>query len=101
MNETRPRAYINGKHNPEYTRWWRRMNPESAYRWQKSAKGKAANKKAKAAQRARARDNNKLANKGEVICVGCRRLFTEVYAINNGFSFRPGRNRITCTDCSI
>ena len=88
----KPPSRINGKPNPEYPKWWRKANPEKWALIHRRGQKKYA--------KGTLHDRNVIANKDEVFCLECQRLFYHEDALVNGFRFlRGGSNRVICNEC--
>jgi hypothetical protein len=91
----RPPALIGGKRNPEYMRWYRRMNPESVTKYNHSEKAKACRKryapKVKAARHAAGqRDEN------QTKCVECGMVYDRMEARVRGYRILKGNRGYNC-----
>ena len=97
----RPPALIGGKRNPEYTRWYRRMKPESVTNYNRSEKAKACRKRYYPKAQAAMHDSGKITPRNECKCVECGMTYKRDDAILRGFRFlKYARNRVVCDECA-
>lgn len=88
----RPPARLNGKANPEYSRWYRRANPEK-YRKQHD--------RDEAIKKHRDHEANKRVFRDECLCAECGMIFKRDDAILRGFRFlKYAGNRVLCDECA-
>ena len=83
--------------NPEYTRWYRKLKPESVRNYNASEKHKACVKRFGNAEHER----NNVARRDECRCVECGMIFKRDDAILRGFRFlKNAGNRVVCDECA-
>jgi hypothetical protein len=90
-----------GKVNPEYTRWYRRMKPESVTNYNHSEKAKACRARHYSKAQAAMHDNGKVTPRNECKCVECGMTYKRDDAILRGFRFlKTAGNKVVCDECA-
>ena len=91
--QTKPKSKINGVHNPEYRRWWRREHP---------AQSLALIRRASEKWKAKVHETNERCSRDETKCIGCGRVYSkENVLLEPGFKILRGMigTRCICPDC--
>jgi hypothetical protein len=94
-------AVIGGKRNPEYTRWYRRMKPESVTNYNNSEKGKACRKRHAPKVKAAKHEAGQPAE-NQTKCVDCGSVYDRIEAHIRGFRILKGNRgyRCICDECA-
>jgi hypothetical protein len=109
---TRPKSLINGKRNPEYSKWWRVNNPEkwklmhdrAQKKWVKNnpEKHRECQRRYEPKYRAALREQGIVHTKDECKCVSCGMVFTKDAALLRGFKCLSGARgfNVICDECA-
>lgn len=93
---------MNGKRNPEYTRWYRRMKPESVTNYNRSDKAKACRKRNYEKAQSKLHDLKGKRYENQTKCVECGQVFDRNEAHIRGYKMFPGNRgyRCICDECA-
>ena len=95
----RPPAKINGKRNPEYTRWYRHTNPEKVTRYNCSEKAKACRKRYYPKLK-KLRHPEGQCTESQTKCIECQTIFDREEAKMRGVRFLKGNRGYRCV-CNV